>query len=121
MISGTHIKQGEIWLVPYPYTDLSNIKKRPVLILSKENFNNNQENLIVLQISSIIKSKNYSITINNENISKGYLKNTSEIRIQNFSLLNKKIFIHKIAKINEYTINQCLNKFESFMKENIYS
>ncbi len=37
--------QGFIVLIPYPYTDLSNTKKRPVVIISKDSIN--KENYIV--------------------------------------------------------------------------
>ncbi len=34
---GTQYEQGEIIIVPFPFTDLSTIKQRPILIISKNN------------------------------------------------------------------------------------
>ncbi len=36
MISGIMYNQGDIVLIPIPFTDLSNSKRRPVVIISNE-------------------------------------------------------------------------------------
>lgn len=36
---GTMPKQGEIVLIPIPFTDLTSSKKRPVLIISNDDYN----------------------------------------------------------------------------------
>ena len=43
--------QGDILLVPLPFTDLSSQKRRPVLVLSKDDYNNVADDLIVAAIS----------------------------------------------------------------------
>ena len=51
-VAGTNYKQKEIVLVPFPYSDLSATKKRPVLIVSNNHYNNNFEDVIVCVITS---------------------------------------------------------------------
>jgi len=41
MRSGINFEQGEIVFVPFPFTNLSLTKKRPVLDLSKAAYNKN--------------------------------------------------------------------------------
>jgi mRNA interferase MazF len=41
--------QGDIVLLPYPYTDLSNTKQRPAVIISKDSVN--KQNCIVAKIN----------------------------------------------------------------------
>ncbi|MCL2158162.1 MAG: type II toxin-antitoxin system PemK/MazF family toxin [Oscillospiraceae bacterium] len=50
-------KQGDIVLIPIPFTDLSSAKKRPVLILSSDHYNNDTSDLIVAAITSNIDEK----------------------------------------------------------------
>jgi len=35
-------EQGEILLIPIPFSDLQSVKKRPVLVISNDNYNDYQ-------------------------------------------------------------------------------
>jgi mRNA-degrading endonuclease toxin of MazEF toxin-antitoxin module len=54
MPSTTSFNQGDVVLVPFPFTDLSAVKQRPALILSPKRLNNVRTDLIVAAISSQI-------------------------------------------------------------------
>lgn len=58
-------KQGEILLIPIPFSDLSSNKKRPVLVLSNDQYNSKTDDIIVAAITSNILSKEYNIPISN--------------------------------------------------------
>ncbi|MCG1012537.1 type II toxin-antitoxin system PemK/MazF family toxin [Tepidanaerobacter sp. GT38] len=62
---GTMYRQGDILLIPIPYSDLTSNKKRPVLVLSNDDYNTKTEDIIVAAITSNITSKEYSILISN--------------------------------------------------------
>ena len=66
---GIIYKQGEIVIVPFPFSDLSSIKQRPVLILSKNVDNEKVEDIITCGITSNIKDSRYSVLIENKKIS----------------------------------------------------
>jgi len=61
-------KQGDILLIPIPFSDLSSSKKRPVLVLSKNDYNTKTEDIIVAAVTSNITSKEYSILISDEDM-----------------------------------------------------
>jgi mRNA interferase MazF len=50
----TRYKQGDVVLVPFPYTDLSGNKKRPGLIVSANWYNEQEPNYILVPITSVI-------------------------------------------------------------------
>ncbi len=54
MPSTTTFKQGDVVLVPFPFTDLSAIKQRPGLIISPERLNDTRPDLVVVVITSQI-------------------------------------------------------------------
>ncbi len=64
MISGIQYKQGEIILVPFPFTDLSGIKQRPVLVLSNGGYNTLSSDIITCGITSNLNDRSYGILIN---------------------------------------------------------
>ena len=45
-------KRGDIVLLPFPYTDQSGSKRRPVLILSSDDYNMRRADIIVAPITS---------------------------------------------------------------------
>jgi mRNA interferase MazF len=45
-------KQGDIVIVPFPFTDLSNSKPRPAVIVSNEKVHRNGGDIILAQITS---------------------------------------------------------------------
>jgi mRNA interferase MazF len=48
-------KHGEIVLIPVPFSDLSSVKKRPVLIISNTSHNKTRNDIIVVAITSNLK------------------------------------------------------------------
>jgi mRNA interferase MazF len=55
MPSTTSFSQGDVVLVPFPFTDLSAIKQRPALVLSPERLNKGRPDLVVAAITSQIQ------------------------------------------------------------------
>ncbi len=48
-------KFGDIILVPFPFTDQSNSKKRPAVIISSHAYNTKRPDLIIMAVTSQIK------------------------------------------------------------------
>jgi len=101
-------EQGEIVIVPFPFSNLQNIKQRPVLILSKDNYS---EDVITCGITSNIKDSTHSILIDNENLTQGNIPKQSRIKLNKLFTLNKKIIKKKIAKLNKITLENAKKEF----------
>ena len=54
----TDFKEGVVVLVSYPFGEGAGVRKRPALVISRNNFNQQTEELIVAQITSRISSPN---------------------------------------------------------------
>src|SRR6059036_4107242 len=52
MPSTISFSQGDVVLVPFPFTDLSATKQRPALVLSPERLNKTRPDLVVAAITS---------------------------------------------------------------------
>ena len=55
-------KQGDIVVVNFPFTDISQTKKRPALVVSNDNVNRTGDYLLV-QITSQVKNDGLSLPI----------------------------------------------------------
>ena len=101
--------QGEILLIPVPFSDLSTVKKRPVLVLSNNMYNSSNNDIIVIAITSNLKQN--GIEISNSNLSEGFLPKNSIIKTDKIYTLEAGIVIKKIGKINNDIFLYVYNEF----------
>ena len=95
-------KQSEIVLVPFPYSDLSYTKKRPVLIVSNNEYNQKYPDIIVVVITSVKhKDDKYSIQLLEKDLEYGILPEKSFIKIHKLFIISKQKIIKKFSKIRE--------------------
>ena len=53
-------KQGDIILVPIPFTDLSSAKRRPVIVVSRDNYQAATQDMVVVAMTSNLVAAPYS-------------------------------------------------------------
>ena len=92
-------RQGEIVLLPVPFTDLSSLKKRPVLIISDDKYNVGSQDMIVVAITS--NPTQTGIPITNSDMTSGQLPKPSIIRGDKIYTLNQGIVIKSIGSISK--------------------
>jgi len=109
-------KQRDIILIPIPFTDLSSNKKRPVVVISNDDYNLSSNDIIVIAITSNIEfSNDYCIPIDNSNLENGILPKKSIVRCDKIYTLSKDIIIKKFNKINFETFNLIQNKIDNLI------
>jgi mRNA interferase MazF len=52
----TVYERGSVVLVPFPFTDLSTVKRRPALVVSARHYNERTDDVIIAQITSRINA-----------------------------------------------------------------
>lgn len=105
------IKQKEIVLLPYPFTNFENTKVRPALIISNDNFNEKQKDCILIPLTTVLKNNSYSINLKDGDLREGYLIKTSQIKIDKVFTVEKDLIIMKIASINNKKFDEICKKF----------
>lgn len=104
-------KQGEIIIVPFPFSDLSSIKQRPVLVLSKSKDNLNSDDIITCGITSNLKNSKYSILITNGDLQKGEIPRESRIKVDKLFTIDKNIIKKKVAMLKKETLDIVKKEF----------
>ena len=114
MKSIINYNKWDIILVPFPFTNLKTTKKRPELIISPEEYNNNLDVVIAFITSKfdlIHKFGDYKIA----NWMEADLPKPSMIRMK-FATIDKSIILKKLGKLTEkdqQNFEQLLIKFFS--------
>ena len=106
MKSGIVFNQGDILIVPFPFSDLTSIRQRPVLVLSKKEYNEKCEDIITCGITSNLKDNICSVLIEDSNLTEGKIPIKSRIKADKLFTLNKSIVIKKLARINQSTFEK---------------
>lgn len=109
-------KQGEIVLIPVPFSDLTATKKRPVLIISNNEFNARGEDVIVAAITSNIRGIEYEVVFDNADMMDGELKVVSCIRADKIYTLSKDIIVKTYGEIKEEKIEMLKSKLNTIIK-----
>jgi len=102
-------KQGDIIFVPYPYTDLTQTKKRPVIIISKNQIN--KENYIVAKITSVIRNDEFSFVLHEKDLDTK-LNKPSEVRTNEIFTIHKTLVIKKFARLTKSVLKELTTKIQ---------
>ncbi|MDT8862356.1 type II toxin-antitoxin system PemK/MazF family toxin [Alkalihalobacillus sp. MEB130] len=90
---------------PVPFSDLSNRKQRPVLIISNDDYNQMTDDILVVAITSQLKNLDYSVVIKQKDLDEGALKVTSAVRADKVYTLSKGIIRKRFGKVNTEVLN----------------
>ena len=104
------IQQREILLVPFPFSDQSGKKVRPVTVVSNEHYNKNSEDLIVIGITSTKTKSEYSLNLTNKDLDYGNLISPCTLKCENILKINKNLIVKKIGKINKEKLGKIREK-----------
>ena len=100
MKCGTMFKQREIILVPFPYSDLSKNKRRPAMIISNNNHNLHNEDVICCAITSNPREYEKSLPIEENDFENGKLIRPSRIKPTKILSLDQRNIIKVLGKLN---------------------
>jgi len=108
-------KRGEIVLVPIPFSDLSSIKRRPVLVISKASHNDVSRDMIVAAITSNLQQG--GITIETKDLLSGNLPKTSLIRCDKIYTIEQSIVIKRFGIVSEDILNTVAKEINRLITE----
>lgn len=100
--------QGDIIFVKFPFTDGSDFKKRPALIISNSKLGSSQDCLLV-QITSKLNKDGLSISISKEDCIKE-LPLKSYIRPHKIFTIHKSLILSKISEVNKIFLKKVSDK-----------
>src|SRR3989344_5167019 len=102
------IEQRDLVLVPFPFSDQSGRKVRPVIVISNEQFNKNSEDLLVMGVTSHMFKDVYTTSLNNDDLDEGKLLTKCCVKVENILKIDKDLIIKKIGKIKKNKLKKVL-------------
>ena len=98
--------KGEVVVFPFPYTNLSETKKRPALIVAKLK----GENVILAQITTVKRKDGDLVSLSKKDFASGFLKQDSFIMPSIITTAESSSILYKIGKIKQEKIKEVEKK-----------
>nr|WP_320161578.1 type II toxin-antitoxin system PemK/MazF family toxin [uncultured Methanoregula sp.] len=97
--------KGDIVVVPFPFSDLSNAKKRPALVIATPD----GDDVILCQITSRLVSDRYAILIREDAFSSGSLRQDSNVRPSRIFTADKNIIQYIAGHLKDDAMERIVN------------
>ncbi|HUE71705.1 MAG TPA: type II toxin-antitoxin system PemK/MazF family toxin [Pirellulaceae bacterium] len=99
-------EQGVIVLVPVPFTDLSSHKRRPVIVVSSNQYNRQSPDCIVVAMTSNPAAPPYSFRITSADLVEGTLNRPGTVRVDKIYTLAQAIIVKKFGKVSDRIVHR---------------
>lgn len=106
-------EQGDILLIPIPFTDLSSQKRRPVIVISNNSYNRKTTDILVVAMTSNPLEADYSFTITSADLEKGTLNHPGKVRVDKIYTLSQTIVVKTFGQVNKTTLEQIRHKLKA--------
>jgi mRNA interferase MazF len=104
--------KGDVVVVPFPFSDLSNAKRRPALVLATLTRND----LILCLITSQTTNDPYTIALLNEDFSTGSLDKSSYAKPNRVFTANEQIIAYKVGTLTTDKINEVITRLITILQ-----
>ena len=96
---------GDVVVVPFPFSDLSQAKRRPALVLATLT----GDDLILCQITSRSITDRYAVEIDMEDFLSGSLSQVSNIRPNRLFTADRSIVLYKVGEISAEKLQMAID------------
>ncbi|RNI15673.1 type II toxin-antitoxin system PemK/MazF family toxin [Methanohalophilus sp. RSK] len=105
-MAGT-FRKGDVVVIPFPYTDMSKLKTRPILVVACHR----GTNVIVCQITSqMIRNDEYAIQVSSKDFAKGSLPASSLVKTNMIMTLDVDTILAKSGTLSSEKMRQVEEK-----------
>jgi mRNA-degrading endonuclease toxin of MazEF toxin-antitoxin module len=98
--------QGEIVLVPIPFTDLSSTRRRPVSVISNDTYNSATADMVVVGMTSNLSATAHSFVLTPADLVAGTLNHPGRVRVDKVYCLAQRIAVKSFGKVNDATLDR---------------
>ena len=98
--TGTMPEQGDIVLIPVPFTDLTAQKRRPVIVISNDEYNRRALDILVVAMTSNPAAQPHSFAITSADLVHGKLNRPGVVRVDKLYTLAQSLVSKRFGKVS---------------------
>jgi mRNA interferase MazF len=108
-------KQGDVVLIPVPFTDLTTHKRRPVIVISNDDYNDRTADIVVVALTSNPTPTDYSFTIDSSDLARGELNRPGKVRVDKIYTLSQSIVTRTFGQVNPGVLGQIRDTLQALI------
>ncbi len=93
-------RQGDIVLVPVPFSDLSSQKRRPVIVVSNDAYHLATADMIVVAMTSNPARSDYGFVIASSDLERGRLNRPGTVRVDKIFTLSQSLVAASFGRVD---------------------
>lgn len=105
--------KGDVVVVPFPFSDLTQAKRRPALVVSVLE----GDDLILSQITSQFVKDSYAISIEGKDFEEGELKQKSNVRPNRLFTGDSHIILYRIGGLRKEKLSLIIDKIVEIIRK----
>ncbi len=105
--------KGNVVVVPFPFSDLTQAKRRPALVIVTLE----GDDLILCQITSQAIKDNYAISLDDKDFETGSLKQISNVRPNRIFTADSHIVLYKVGNPKIEKLNEVIEKVVEIIRK----
>jgi mRNA interferase MazF len=98
--------KGDVVVVPFPFSDLTQAKRRPALVITALE----GDDMILCQITSQFIKDNYAIPLDDKDFEAGSLKQPSNVRPNRIFTSDRHIVLYKVGNLTKEKLDEVIEK-----------
>lgn len=105
---------GDVVLVPFPFTDQSSTKKRPAVVISSQEYNSERPDLIVMAVTSQVRSESRFEFLLEDWQAAGLLKLSVAKPV--ITTIEKRLVLKSLGRLSERDRTTMATKLEAILR-----
>jgi len=99
------VSQKDIVLVPFPFSDLSAAKFRPVIVMSNDDYNKKFRDFIAIPLTSNPKTREHTVQVTNKEMARGSLPLASVGKVDKIFSLEQSLVRRTFGQLRQYVFD----------------
>lgn len=110
------IKQGSIFITPFPFAEMDSKKIRPALVVSSTRFNVHSSDVWIVALTTQSKHQDGKIPLSEGDLDQGRLTKRSFIRFTAITRIKGSLLLKKVAQLNTKKMTEVIQGIEKILE-----
>ncbi len=104
--------KGDVVVLPFPYSDLSQVKRRPALVVGLSSGGD----IILCQITSKAVADGDAVPLSSDDFISGALSQPSNVRPNKLFTADSQTVLYRVGKVRQFLLDDVINRITEVLQ-----